>query len=298
MYRNGKFQSVPQNKETIFQDRSISLVEKRRLMRFLVFASGEFEHCPELQGKEDTPFDHFLRESFSLSEEMSQVIAFSLAFCNFSGGETRSSLCYLYSQTILESTLTALHRVRSCLRSAGRYGSSPFLVGYYGGSGEIIQGFCRAAAVNGGVYILGRKISNLVVHGVEEPNRFCVELEDIPDPLRSSCILSSRTCVPPGLRSRVNVISSDVSVPGATRRQVPAMARCIAIVNGVITPPRLYGTQDAVSVDGQSDSFLVVFPPGSLGGGSRTSSVTLLTAGSGTMAAPADKSRVFIVPVE
>ena len=88
IYRNGKFQSVPQSKESIFQDRSIPLVEKRRLVRFLVFASGEFEKSPELQGKEDTAFDHFLRESFGLSEEISQVITFSLASCNFSGGET------------------------------------------------------------------------------------------------------------------------------------------------------------------------------------------------------------------
>lgn len=88
IYRNGKFQSVPQNKESIFQDRSIPLVEKRRLMRFLVFASGDFEKSPELQGKEDTSFDYFLRESFGLSEEISRVIMFSLACCKFSGGKT------------------------------------------------------------------------------------------------------------------------------------------------------------------------------------------------------------------
>ncbi|KAH0839523.1 FAD/NAD(P)-binding domain-containing protein [Lanmaoa asiatica] len=280
IYRNGKFQSVPQNKETIFQDRSISLVEKRRLMRFLVFASGEFEKSPELQGREDTPFDHFLRESFSLSEETSQVIMFSLACCNFSG----------------ESVLTALHRVRSCMRSAGRYGSSPFLVGYYGGSGEITQGFCRATAVNGGVYILGRKISNLVVNGEQESERFSVELEDIPDPLRSSCILSSMTCVPHCLRSRVKPIS-DSNVPSTTRCQVHAMARCIAIVDGIITPPRLHGVDDIPLSEGQSDSFLVVFPPGSLDGGSLTSSVTLLTAGAGTMSAPSEKSMAFIAQV-
>ena len=181
--------------------------------------------------------------------------------------------------------------MRSCLRSAGRYGSSPFLVGYYGGTGEITQGFCRATAVNGGVYILGRKISNLVVNGAQEPERFSVELEDIADPLRSPCILSSMACVPPCLRSRVNPIS-DTNVPGTTRCQVHAVARCIAIVNGTITPPPLYGADDA---EGQSDSFLVVFPPGSLDGGSLTSSVTLLTAGAGTMSAPSGKSMAFIV---
>lgn len=88
IYRNGKFQSVPQNKESIFQDRSIPLVEKRRLMRFLVFASGEFETSPELQGKEDTSFDYFLHESFGLTEDISRLVMFSLAGCNFSGGKT------------------------------------------------------------------------------------------------------------------------------------------------------------------------------------------------------------------
>ncbi|KAF8432529.1 GDP dissociation inhibitor-domain-containing protein [Boletus edulis BED1] len=278
IYRNDKFQSVPQSKESIFQDRSIPLVEKRRLMRFLVFASGEFEDSPELQGQENTSFDRFLRESFSLSEEISQVIMFSLASCNFSG----------------ESTLTALHRVRSCLRSAGRYGSSPFLVGYYGGSGEIIQGFCRAAAVNGGVYILGRKILNVVVNGAQEPERFAVELEDVPDTLRSSCILSSMTCIPRSLRSQANLTASDSNVPGTIRCQLSAVARCVAIVQGTLTPPHLHGTDDMPLVEGQSDSFLAVFPPGSLDGGSTTSSVTLLTAGAGTMSAPSGTSMASI----
>lgn len=184
--------------------------------------------------------------------------------------------------------------MRGCLRSAGRYGSSPFLVSYYGGSGEIAQGFCRAAAVNGGVYILGRKISNLVVNEARGSERFSVELKDIPDPLRSSCILSSMTCVPRHLRSRVNLVNSGSNIPGATRCQVKAVARCIAIVHGILTPPRLHGTDATPLVEGQSDSFLVVFPPGSLDGGSPTSSVTLLTAGAGTMSAPPETSTVVI----
>lgn len=87
MYRNAELQTVPQNKESIFQDRSIPLIEKRRLMRFLVFASGEFEKSPEFDGKGNTPFDSFLRDTFGLSEEISEVIVFSLACCNFRGGE-------------------------------------------------------------------------------------------------------------------------------------------------------------------------------------------------------------------
>ena len=151
--------------------------------------------------------------------------------------------------------------------------------------------------MNGGVYILGRKILNLVVNGAREPERFSVELEDIPDPLRSPCILSSMTCVPHCLRSRVNLISPDSDVPGTARCQVHAVARCIAIVDGTVAPPSLYGTDDIPPAEGQSDSFLVVFPPGSLDGGSLTSSVTLLTAGAGTMSAPSETSMAFIVQV-
>ena len=64
---------------------------------------------------------------------------------------------------LTEPALPSLHRVRRYLRSTGRYGSSPFLVGYYGGTGEIAQGFCRVSAVSGGVYILGRCVDNELV---------------------------------------------------------------------------------------------------------------------------------------
>lgn len=298
IYRNGGFQSVPQNKEAIFQARDIPLIEKRRLMRFLAFAAGEFEQSPELQGKEDTPFDRFLQESFGLSEEISQVIMFALAYCNFSGGEAKTYLPHICSFNCIDSALTALHRVRSCLRSVGRYGPSPFLVGYYGGSGEITQGFCRATAVNGGVYILGRNISSFVVHDAQESERYSIQLEDIPDALRSSCILSSMVHVPHCLRSQANLIPPGLAEPLATRSRVRAVARCIAIVDGPITCPCSCGTDDISPVEGRSDSLLVIFPPGALDNGSETSCVTLLTAGAGTMSAPSDKSMAFTVLLE
>jgi hypothetical protein len=42
-----------------------------------------------------------------------------------------------------DPALAALIRVRSYLRSVGKFGSSAFLLGQYGGAGEIAQGFCR-----------------------------------------------------------------------------------------------------------------------------------------------------------
>ena len=41
---------VPGSKESVFKDKEISLMEKRRLMKFLMFAVGQFEDDPLLKG--------------------------------------------------------------------------------------------------------------------------------------------------------------------------------------------------------------------------------------------------------
>ena len=77
----GRVKQVPGSKEDIFKSKEISLVEKRRLMRFLTFAAGEFEDKKEIEGKHDVPFLDFLQSVFSLNEEMASVITYALAFC-------------------------------------------------------------------------------------------------------------------------------------------------------------------------------------------------------------------------
>jgi Rab proteins geranylgeranyltransferase component A len=74
-------QNVPGSKEDVFRS-SLSLIEKRRLMRFLVFASGEFENSTELQGHEQTEFPEFLKSKFSLTPDMVDAIVYALAFCS------------------------------------------------------------------------------------------------------------------------------------------------------------------------------------------------------------------------
>jgi RAB protein geranylgeranyltransferase component A len=44
---------VPGSKEQVFKDKEISLMEKRRLMKFLMFSAGEFEDDPLLKGKDN-----------------------------------------------------------------------------------------------------------------------------------------------------------------------------------------------------------------------------------------------------
>jgi len=86
--RRGRVKNVPGSKEDIFKSKSISLIEKRRLMRFLTFASGDFEGSKELSGNAASmPFVQFLKTTFSLNDEISSVIAYSLAYCMSSTGE-------------------------------------------------------------------------------------------------------------------------------------------------------------------------------------------------------------------
>jgi len=88
----GKVRSVPGSKEDIFQSKEITLIEKRRLMRFLTFVSGEIEGAKELEGKEDVPFIDFAQSVFGLSEETARVIGYALCFCVSPSGTLLSSM--------------------------------------------------------------------------------------------------------------------------------------------------------------------------------------------------------------
>ena len=86
-------QNVPGSKEDVFKS-SLSLIEKRRLMRFLMFASGDFESSKEFQGQEQTPFPEFLRSKFSLTQEIVDAIVYALAFCSSIAGSPCPCPCF------------------------------------------------------------------------------------------------------------------------------------------------------------------------------------------------------------
>lgn len=47
---DGSIKKVPGSKEDVFKDKSIGLLDKRRLMKFLMFAAGDFEEDDILVG--------------------------------------------------------------------------------------------------------------------------------------------------------------------------------------------------------------------------------------------------------
>lgn len=299
----GSVKPVPGSKEDVFKNKDLSLLEKRRLMRFLMFAAGDFADKPELEGKEETPFIQFLRETFSLDQRTTNALAYALAFC----------------VSASDPTLPALQRVRRYLRSAGRYGASPFLVGHYGGVGEIAQGFCRTAAVSGAIYILGRRISSMITqdehadtgssdamdeisHSLEERTRkHRLKLHDLDEELKCDLIVSSSDFLPGASLSLFDDIQME---------NTHAIARGIAIIDrplsfstteqaSNIEPPDPvdYATTDAEQLSPtreQLDTALLVLPPSSLPDGSSTVAVNILTTGEGSLSAPRGKWIMYI----
>jgi len=79
--QSGIVKHVPGTKEDVFKNTQLNLIDKRRLMRFLMFAVGEFEENKELKDQYDLPFDEFLKTMFSLNDEVTATIIYSIAYC-------------------------------------------------------------------------------------------------------------------------------------------------------------------------------------------------------------------------
>lgn len=117
-------------------------------MRLLLFCASpeDLSERSEIEGKENLGFVEFLTSSdgpFSLGPEVAEAVAFALAFCDKIEGRLIHIHPVVFLMVAADPTLPALQRIQRYLRSSGRYGDSPFIIGHYGGLGEIAQGFCR-----------------------------------------------------------------------------------------------------------------------------------------------------------
>ncbi len=268
------FKSVPGSKEDVFKNKHITLIQKRRLMRFLTFAAGDFEQSTELKGKDNLPFTEFLETVFSLPQELVTVITYALAHsCTPAGISFHRQLSIHFTKSAAEPTISVLPRIQRYLRSMGRYGSSPFLVAQYGGVGEISQGFCRAAAVNGAVYILGREITSItadLITGsttysaplettddqldptIKRPSihHFSVSLKDIPENLYASAILGPASYIPTNLRKIGRYLPISPSFKSAYNPTT--VARCVAIIEHPVVS-HLPSTEDVDDEDEEDE---------------------------------------------
>ncbi|XP_054482849.1 rab proteins geranylgeranyltransferase component A 1-like, partial [Anoplopoma fimbria] len=146
-YRNGAVEQVPCSRADVFASRQLSVVEKRKLMRFLTSCVEETEEQRAYHGR---PYLEFLCDQ-KLGDNLQHFLLHSIAM-------------------VTEDTPTedGLASTRHFLRCLGRYGNTPFLFPVYG-LGEIPQCFCRMCAVFGGIYCLRHSVNCLLVD--KETNR-------------------------------------------------------------------------------------------------------------------------------
>ncbi|KAI8967900.1 GDP dissociation inhibitor-domain-containing protein [Mycotypha africana] len=141
---------VPSSKEDVFTSKSVSLIEKRKLMKFLTFAmenpKNDVAEDSVLKGAEDMNFGQFLEEKFSLTGRLKEAIIYAIALV-----DARASV------------KDGLEKTHQLMRSMGRFGKGAYLCPLYGGCSEIAQAFCRVCAVYGGVYILGQALDRYVI---------------------------------------------------------------------------------------------------------------------------------------
>ncbi|RLV94968.1 Rab proteins geranylgeranyltransferase component A [Spathaspora sp. JA1] len=134
------------SKHDIFTDKSLSLITKRNLMRFLKFILIEPEEVRRTLVKQysQRPIHEFLTQEFKLEEPQINELVYSIGLCNKQETTTKE----------------AIIRIRRFLSSFDRYGKFPCMTSKYGGPGEISQGFCRNAAVAGTTYKLSTTLTD------------------------------------------------------------------------------------------------------------------------------------------
>jgi Rab proteins geranylgeranyltransferase component A len=142
----GKFLKVPNGREDVFQDHDLDFKAKRALMKFLRFIVDYEEQSETWEEHRTKPFAVFLSEQFKIPSHL-QAPFLALSLSNASSSFT--------------ATEYALPRVARHLRSIGALGAGfGAIVPKWGGMSEVSQVGCRASAVGGAVYVLGKTLGD------------------------------------------------------------------------------------------------------------------------------------------
>jgi RAB protein geranylgeranyltransferase component A len=133
---------VPNGREDVFQNHDLDFKAKRALMKFLRFISEYEDQVEVWEEHRQQPFSAFLSEQFKVPASLQGPL-----------------MALTLSPTGTDHTTTeyALPRIARHLRSIGVFGAGfGAVIPKWGGLSEISQVSCRACAVGGGVYVLGK----------------------------------------------------------------------------------------------------------------------------------------------
>ena len=188
------FKKIPSSREDVFSDNTISTRDKRALMKFLRFVLQEETDAVESskEGSSEESLADVLSSQFNISATPQEPLL-ALSLSHHSARSTNSQ--------------QAVQRIRRHLRSIGTFGPGfGAVIAKYGGGAEIAQVGCRAGAVGGGVYVLGRGIDNIKViksdseapESFGKANELAVELSD-GDTVLTEFVVGSVEDLPKGL---------------------------------------------------------------------------------------------------
>lgn len=145
---NGSLDIVPGSRADIFTKKNVSIIEKRLLMKFMTQC---MDYDKDTVDDEKNDFKDFPEDGKFIDLMKQQRLTANLIHYIL------HSMCMGNDSTTFTE---GIERIRTYLTSIGRYGNTPFLFPMYG-CGEIPQCFCRLCAVFGGIYCLGRAVSDV-----------------------------------------------------------------------------------------------------------------------------------------
>ena len=143
----GILSKVPNGREDIFSAENIDFRAKRSLMNFLRFVADFEQQTENWDAYRSRSLPDFLADQYHLPRELHEPL-----------------LALTLSPEPPEATTTeyALPRIARHLRSIGVFGPGfGAVIPKWGGLAEITQVACRAGAVGGAVYVLGRGVNTI-----------------------------------------------------------------------------------------------------------------------------------------
>lgn len=179
---------VPLTKEDVFVDQQLSLIDKRKLMKFLTFVNHYTEQPEVWEAKKHQPLNQFLKNDFQLNDEAISSLVHCIALSH-EGVEVVS----------VEAGLAA---IKSFVGSIGRFGSHALLWALYGAGSEISQAFCRMCALHNGIYILNCPPKEMVLPGSDVKPHITTPLGQV---LTSTSLILSIDHLPTELQDKVQI---------------------------------------------------------------------------------------------
>ncbi|KAJ2391037.1 ferroxidase fet3 [Coemansia sp. RSA 2611] len=146
VYSDKTAERIPDSKEDIFASTTLSLVEKRKLMKLMTAIADDEQFAQLLDEHAGARFDEMLWGKFRLAGKLLDAVQYAVARVGYGESVSARDGC---------------ERVRRYAASIGRFGRMAYLCGLYGGGSEAAQSFCRLCAVSGGTYILGERVASV-----------------------------------------------------------------------------------------------------------------------------------------